>query len=45
MGTADHPFAFLGLIVIDGRALKWLQRIAGPTGNEKRGEVEPVVGN
>jgi hypothetical protein len=45
MGTADHPFAFLGLIVIVGRALKWLQRITRPTGNEKREDVEPVVGN
>ena len=26
---------FLGLIIIDGRALKLLQRISGPTGNEK----------
>jgi drug/metabolite transporter (DMT)-like permease len=36
---------FLGLIIIDGRALKWVQRIAAPTGNEKREEVGAKVGN
>lgn len=30
---------FLGLIIIDGRALKLLLRITGPTGNERREEV------
>jgi len=30
---------FLGLIIIDGRALKLLLRITGPTGNERRDEV------
>jgi hypothetical protein len=35
MGIADRPFAFLGLIIIDGRALKWLKRISGQAGNEK----------
>jgi len=45
MGTADHPVTFLGLIIIDGRALKWVQRIAAPTGNEKREEVGAKVGN
>jgi len=30
---------FLGLIIIDGRALKLLRRITGPTGNEGRDEV------
>jgi hypothetical protein len=39
MGTADHPFAFLGLIVINGRVRKWLQRIHMPTGKKKREEV------
>ena len=29
---------FLGLIIIDGRALKWLQRNKAPTGNEKQAE-------
>jgi len=32
---------FLGLIVIDGRALKWLQRIIGPKTNAQGEEVAP----
>jgi drug/metabolite transporter (DMT)-like permease len=34
---------FLGLIIIDGRALKWLLRINGPTRNEMREEVASKV--
>jgi len=34
---------FLGLIIIDGRALKWLLRISGPTENEKGEEIASKV--
>ena len=34
---------FLGMMIIDGRALKWLQRINGPPGNEKRAEATSKV--
>jgi hypothetical protein len=34
---------FIGLIIIDGRALKWLQRITGQAGNEKGEEVASKV--
>jgi len=34
---------FLGLVIIDGRALKWLLRISGPTENEKGEEIATKV--
>ena len=39
VNSAGMGCIFLGLIVIDGRALKWLQPIHRPTENKKRKEV------